>query len=163
MLGRVGSEIKARRDQPNKRHEMKAKNADPDRPFELRIGGAIFHAGLSSETSVYADSACLATRWAWLLVANGVRPIFGHSCRSAFAQAYRLQRFSPLNVVREGTADLGDESPLILRNPQALRGEPRGAQIEVGAGHSGCSRTASRGLIVSLRTTWAAAARCSKN
>lgn len=54
-----------------------------------------------------------------------------------FAQAYRLQWFSPLNVVCERTADLSDESLLILRIAQALGSELRRSKIEIGAGQFG--------------------------
>jgi hypothetical protein len=46
--------------------------------------------------------------------------IFHELSLRAFAQTYRLQRFPPLYVIRERTANPGNESPLIFGIPEGF-------------------------------------------
>jgi hypothetical protein len=52
----------------------------------------------------------------------------------AFAQACWLQRFPLLEVIREGTPNLGNEWSLIFRIPEGSRGEFGGPQLQKGSG-----------------------------
>src|ERR1700733_2348237 len=52
----------------------------------------------------------------------------------ALAQPNWLKRFSTLDIVRQSTANLRNESPLIFGVPEGSRGELGRAQVQIGAG-----------------------------